>query len=218
MGYIHNFEDAYKTLENTLRVATGITNKPIISLYIKILPPALSAQMDTIRKFRNNFPGHGAKVGGESPKPPSTYISFLNKQIDWVDSHRAEVSKKMRQYTSNNRNSSSSHYLEKKEKQKSSKKITSYRSIEQQPQLSYDAEMIRKAIATHKNEVEPQRKKLKHLVIKAISHWSSSDKMLMLTEYGCHKKLFQSLDDALANAILINMSNQELNQLLSMLD
>lgn len=218
MGYINNFENAYKTLEHTLRVATGITNKPIIALYIQILPPALSAQMETIRKFRNDFPGHGVKVGGRSPNPPRTYITFLNKQINWVDSHRAEVSRKMHQCISNNRKPSSSNYVEKRGKQNSSPKPTNYRSIAPRTPLSTGAEIARKAIATHKNETEPQRKKLKRLVMKAISHWPSEEKRLVLTEYGGHKRAFQSLNDALANTMLVNMSSQELRRLLSKLD
>ena len=97
----------------------------------------------------------------------------------------------------------------------SPQKPTSYHSTSHHIAPSYEAELVRQAIALQKNEIDPQRKKLKRMVAKAIAHWSPYDKSAMLTEYGCRRKRFQSLDDALANAILINMNEYELEQLLS---
>ncbi|MBQ2877212.1 MAG: hypothetical protein IJE25_09400 [Clostridia bacterium] len=97
MKYISNFSDAYKTLEHTLHIVTGISdnNRGIIALFIKILPPPLSSQMDSIRKFRNDFDGHGVKVAGQSPTPPKSYIELLNREINWVYNNRELVKRKM---------------------------------------------------------------------------------------------------------------------------
>ena len=194
MRYIHKFEDAYKTLEHTLRRVTGISNQPIIPLFIEILPPSLAAQMETIRKFRNDFPGHGVSVGGKSPQAPDTFVSFLNQQIIWVDKHGDKVKKGICT------------------RRQSSKKTEHSRSV---GAMGSNALRVKRIISSHNNEVDPKRKKLKRLVMKALSGWSKSEKESILSTYEYSRKRFQSLDDALADAMLVNMTDHEFEQLLS---
>lgn len=97
MSILDEFEDYYNTLDMYLRRIGGYPeNKSAIYDYEFVIDPHRSAQLGTIRRFRNSFSGHGNRVGGEMPTPPRSYITFLDEEIKYIQENEDEVAMKMR--------------------------------------------------------------------------------------------------------------------------
>ena len=86
------FENIYVELEQHLR---RITNLPewsgVVALYEKTLPSYRAADIETLRKYRNNVVGHGRRVGGSAPIVPQAWIDCLKAEIDYIKQNETEV-------------------------------------------------------------------------------------------------------------------------------
>ncbi|MBO5287724.1 MAG: hypothetical protein J6B34_06315 [Clostridia bacterium] len=95
---LDEFEDYYNTLDMYLRRIGGYPeNKSAIYDYEFVIDPHRSAQLGTIRRFRNSFSGHGNRVGGEMPTPPRSYITFLDEEIKYIQQNEKEVGRRLAQ-------------------------------------------------------------------------------------------------------------------------
>ena len=195
MKFINDFEDAYKTLENLLRNVTNIDDKPLIPLFVKILPPYLSAQMETIRKFRNSFMGHGAKVDGEHPQAPNTYVVFLNKEIQWITNNKSSVCNQIRS-------------LLKSEKCEKSQQFT---------HLSTVGEMILFDIKKSQIDSSPKVKQLRNMLAERFKGAPEAENRRILMVYGGKQEPSQTLEEAVADALIASMDDEELKLLISKL-
>lgn len=90
------FQNVYNTLDIFLH---NLINAPdsasVISIYERILPPQRSAEMKTIRMFKNTVTSHGVFFQGERPKATRGQIAFLENEIRYVQNNTQEVKRKM---------------------------------------------------------------------------------------------------------------------------
>lgn len=85
------FENVYVELEQHLR---RITNLPewvgVVGIYEKIIPSDRAADIQMLRKTRNDR-AHGRKIGGVSPIIPQVWIDCLSAEIDYIKKNEKQV-------------------------------------------------------------------------------------------------------------------------------
>lgn len=86
------FDNKYVELEQILRRITELPDwAGVVALYERTIPSDRATSIETLRKYRNNVIGHGAKVGGLTPTVPQTWIDCLNEEILYVNNNEGKV-------------------------------------------------------------------------------------------------------------------------------